>query len=340
MLRRTRLLVAAAVTATAVALTAACGGTGAAADDALVLYNAQHAELMELMVEGFTEKTGVEVSLRNGSDFELANQINQEGARSPADVFVTENSPAITLVDQGGNFAPLEPATLQQVAAQYRPADGDWVGFAARTTVLVYNKAAFAGGGLPASILDLAQPAWKDRVGIAPAGADFQAVVSAVLAVEGPDRTRSWLTGLKGNAKTYRGNIAIMAAVNRGEIDAGVIYHYYWFKDQAESGANSDATALHYFGAGDAGGFVSVSGAGVLKSSTKAADAQRLVAYLTSAEGQRILAESSALEYPVATGAAAAPALKPLAELDPPTVDLGTLNGLTTVSLMQEAGLL
>ncbi|HET7477660.1 MAG TPA: iron ABC transporter substrate-binding protein [Dermatophilaceae bacterium] len=347
MLRRTRAVPAKAV-AVAVAITlaaslVACGGSGGASSpgaNALVLYNAQHEDLMKLMVDGFTKATGIAVSVRDGSDFELANQINQEGSRSPADVFVTENSPAMALVNQGGNFAKLDPATLAQVPARYRPSDGSWVGFAARTTVLVYAKAKVDAGTLPGSILDLAGPAWAGRVGIAPAGADFQAIVSAVLALNGEDKTLAWLRGLKANAKTYRSNVAIMQAVNRGEIDAGVIYHYYWFKDQAESGANSDATALHYFRGGDAGGFVSVSGAGVLKSSRRAADAQKLVAYLASPAGQQILAKSSALEYPVGNGAAAAPALTPLAELDPPAVDLGSLNGLTTVSLMQEAGLL
>lgn len=340
--RRTR-LAATAAALTVGLLAAACGGSGSSGGDdpdTLVLYNAQHQDLMEAMVEGFTKETGIKVQMRNGADFELANQINQESAKSPADVFTTENSPAMTLVDQGGNFAPLDQATLDRVPEGFRPSDGHWVGFAARSTVLVYDKAELTEATLPTSILDLADPKWKGKIGIAPAGADFQAIVSAVLLVNGEEKTLAWLKGLKDNAETYRGNIAIMQAVNRGEIEAGVIYHYYWFRDQAESGENSDSTALHYFTGGDAGGFVSVSGAGVLKSSDKAADAQKFVAFLVSDAGQKILAESDALEYPVAAGAAAAAALKPLADLDPPDIDPAELNGLTTVSLMQEAGLL
>ena len=71
--------------------------------------------------------------------------------------------------------------------------------------------------------------------------------MSAVVALEGEAAAESWLRGLKANAKVYQGNIAVMQAVNAGEIDAGIIYHYYWFRDQAESGQNSAKTALHYF---------------------------------------------------------------------------------------------
>ncbi|MFZ8376905.1 extracellular solute-binding protein, partial [Staphylococcus aureus] len=83
--------------------------------------------------------TGIKVTVRKGSDMELGNQIVQEGAGSPADVFVTENSPAMALVDNAGLFAPLEAATLALVPENFRPANGHWIGVAARSTVFAYN---------------------------------------------------------------------------------------------------------------------------------------------------------------------------------------------------------
>ena len=150
----------------------------------------------------------------------------------------------------------------------------------------------------------------------------------------------AWLRGLKANAKIYRSNVAVMAAVNSGEVKTGIMYHYYWYKDRAESGANSTNTELKFFGGKDPGAFVSVSGAGVLKSSKRAADAQKLLRYLTGRAGQQALVSSNALEYPVGTGIAANATLKPLSELDPPAVDPGSLNGPRVVELMQQAGLL
>lgn len=345
---RTRAAAILAGSLAAALILSACGGDNAGTSDAgtspdagtLTLYNAQHEDLMKLLADGFTAKTGIKVEMRNGDDFELANQIVAEGDKSPADVFATENSPAMTLVSGKDGFAPVDKATLANVPAQYSPKDGSWVGFAARSTVLAYNTDKLTQADLPAGILDLAEPKWKGKIGMSPSGADFQAIVSAVLTLKGEAVTKTWLKGLKDNAKVYQGNSTVMKAVNDGDIEAGVIYHYYWFKDQNESGANSDKVKLDYFGHQDPGAFVSVSGAGVLKASKHKELAQKFVEYLTSVDGQKILAESAAMEYSLNPDATPNPKLKPIAELDAPTVDITTLNGPKVVSLMQQAGLL
>jgi iron(III) transport system substrate-binding protein len=322
-------------------LGAAVALTGCGADaGTLTVYSAQHESLVRAMLEDFTEQTGIEIEFRDANDSELANQIVQEGEASPADVFLTENSPSIDVVDDAGLLAPLDQATLEQVGEQYRPESGNWVGFAARSTVLAYNPADVPEAELPASILDLAAPEWQGRVGIAAGGADFQAIVSAVLAIEGEDATHEWLTGLERNAEVYASNTAVMKAVDESEIDVGVMYHYYWYRDQAEGGLVGDDAALHYFRNEDPGAFVSVSGAGVLASSDQKEDAQRLVEFLTSAEAQERLADSSALEYAVGTGVASAEALPPLDTLQAPDVDPGSLNAPLVTELMQDVGLL
>jgi iron(III) transport system substrate-binding protein len=292
------------------------------------------------MLTDFTEETGIELEFRDANDSELAHQIVQEGEASPADVFLTENSPSIAVVDQAGLLAPLDQATLDQVGQQYRPSSGAWVGFAARSTVLGYDPDAVPESELPTSILDLADPAWERRVGIAAGGADFQAIVGAVLALRGEDATRTWLAGLKKNAGIYASNTAVMKAVDEGEVDVGLMYHYYWYRDRAASGLVGDDVELHYFRNQDPGAFVSVSGAGVLASSDQPEQAQRLVRFLTSREAQLRLAESSALEYAVGNGVASSDALPPLEELQAPAVDPGALNGPRVAELMQDVGLL
>jgi iron(III) transport system substrate-binding protein len=214
------------------------------------------------------------------------------------------------------------------------------VGIAARSTVLVYNPSLVPADQLPRSLLDVAGPQWKDRLGVAAGGADFQAIASAVFAVNGEEAGRQWLAGLKQNARVYPNNISILAAVNKGNLPAGVIYHYYWYKDRAESGANSGNAELMFFGGRDAGGFVSVSGAAVVKSTKYPVEAQRLVAFLSGKDGQQVLAHTDALEYTVGAGVPANPELKPFAELDPPDIDLNSLNGPQVVAEMQRVGLI
>ena len=328
---------AVAAVALALPLLAACGGED---EPSLVVYNAQHEELIDEVAKAFTEETGIEVQLRNGSDLELANQLAAEGEASPADVFLTENSPAMTLVDNKGLFAKLDQSTLDKVPAAYRPDDGEWTGFAARSTVLVYNTDMVDKDELPSSILDLAEPEWKGKVSFSPTGADFQAIVSAVLATQGTEATREWLAGLKENGTVYDGNNVVLESVNSGQRATGVIYHYYWYRDQEESGENSDSSQLHFFGNQDPGAFISVSGAGVLKSSDDADDAATFVDFLVGKQGQEVIADSYALEYTLNPEVQLDRGVKGLADLDPPDVDVSDLNGPEVVELMQEAGFL
>ena len=197
-------------------------------------------------------------------------------------MFLTENSPAMSLVDNAGLFTPVSQETLDLIPPQYVPSDQNWTGFIARSTVLVYNDAV-SEDELPASLMDLAE-----RVG-QPGG---------VLADRGGlpgDRERSCRhrgrgsrrrvdPGLADNGTVLENNLVVMEAVNAGEVDTGIIYHYYWYRDQKEAGENSDSSQLHFFGNRDPGAFLSVSGAGVLASSEKQEDSQRFVNFLASTE--------------------------------------------------------
>jgi iron(III) transport system substrate-binding protein len=318
----------------------AAGQVFAADSVGIVVYNAQHETLTKAWVAGFTEETGIPVTIRNGDDTEMGNQLVQEGAASPADVFLTENSPAMVLVDNAKLFAPVAPATLEQVGSAYRPAHGQWVGIAARSTVFVYNPAKLPEKDLPKSLMDLATPAWKGRWAASPAGADFQAIVAAVLEQKGETATLEWLKGMKANFTAYRGNSSVLKAVNAGQVDSGVIYHYYAFVDQSKTGENSKNTALHYFKHQDPGAFVSISGGGVLKSSKHQEEAQKFLQYITGKQGQEVLRTGNSFEYAVGKDSASNPKLVPLKDLDAPKVDASKLDSKKAVELMTQAGLL
>jgi iron(III) transport system substrate-binding protein len=311
-----------------------------AQDDGIVVYNAQHESLAKEWAEGFTKETGIKVTLRNGGDSEFSNQIVAEGASSPADVFLTENSPAMVLVESAGLFAPLDADTLALVPEQFRPASGAWIGIAARSTVFAYNKTKLTADQLPKSLLDLADPDWKGRWAASPSGADFQAIVSALLELKGEQATVDWLKAMKENFTAYKGNGTVMKAVNAGEIDGGVIYHYYWFGDQAKTGENSKNVELHYFKNEDPGAFVSISGGGVLASSKHPKEAQAFVKWIAGKGGQDILKNGTSYEYAVGNGAESNPKLVPLADLQAPKVEPSKLNSKKVTDLMTAAGLL
>jgi iron(III) transport system substrate-binding protein len=312
----------------------------AAAAESITVYNAQHASLTKAWAAGFTKQTGIAVTLRDGSDTSMGNQIIQEGKASPADVFLTENSPAMVLVDKAGLFAPLSKKVLDEVPPQFRAPDGHWTGVAARSTVFAYDTRKLTKAQLPASMLDLAKPEWKGRWAASPSGADFQAIVSALLQLKGKEATEAWLKGMKANVVPYRGNATAMKAANAGEVDGALIYHYYWFRDQAKTAENSKHVALHYFRHQDPGAFVSISGGAVLASSKHRAAAEAFVGWVAGPGGQAVLRTGDSFEYAVGVGAASNPKLVPIADLQAPKVDPARLDSAEVTALMLKAGLL
>jgi len=197
-----------------------------------------------------------------------------------------------------------------------------------------------AEADLPRSMLDLARPEWQGRWGAAPAGADFQAIVSALLQLRGTDETAIWLTGLRQNALPYRGNFEAMRGANVGEVAAALIYNYYYYGDQAGTGESSDKLGVHLFANKDPGAFVSISGGGVLRASDNPEAAQAFLAFVTGPKGQAILRDGHSYEYAIGSGIEANPALPPLSGIDYPKVDPSLLNAQEVVQLMTAAGVI
>lgn len=322
-------------------LVAGCGGSSSSSGGSLTLYSSQHEPMTEALIEGFEKQSGADVQVRYGEDEGLASQIEQEGGASPADVVLTENTPPLELLAGKGLLAEVDSPTLAEVPSRYSSPSGRWVGVAARETVMVYDPELVAAGELPDSILDLAKPEWNGKLAIAPSEPDFVPIVSAIEKLDGEAAAKSWLEGFADNAKHYNDNEGIIAAVDSGQIAAGIINHYYWYEAVAEEGRDNVPSRLHYFGHEDPGALVNISGAGVLESSGDPELAQEFLAYMVGKRGQTAITESGDWEYPLNAAVPPPPGLKPFDSLDPPEVgpaDLG--DGAAPVELMQEVGLL
>ncbi|WP_019939280.1 iron ABC transporter substrate-binding protein [Bordetella sp. FB-8] len=322
--------------------TFASPGAAWAASAPLTLYSAQHGQLVKLLVADFQKMTDAKVQVHSGEGPEVAAQLLAEGVHSPADVYFTENSPELTLLEEKGLLARLDASTLKQVPARYSSPQGEWVGVVARENVLAYNPSMMQASQLPASLMDLAKPEWKDRVAIAPADGDFLPLVSALVAIKGHDQTLNWLKGLKANAKIYDDDEGVVAAVNSGAVATGVVNNYYWARLHAEMGDKGTHSAIYHFGNGDVGALVNVSGAAVLKTAHDRALAQKFVAYLVSKRAQELMAKSKIdFEYPLHAGVAPDPLLKPFKQLQPPALTMQQLGDDSQAGdLLREAGLL
>ncbi|MEI8049985.1 MAG: extracellular solute-binding protein [Actinomycetes bacterium] len=324
-------------------LLGACGSSSTPSKDAITVYSGQHPQTTAALVAAFEKKTGIAVSVRNADEAVLANQIKVEASRSPADVFVAGNSPALESVASAGLLTQLPGSILSRVPAQYSSPSHSWVGVTARVAVLAYSRSSLGPDELPASILDLALPQWRGKIGLAPSESDFQPIVASVERAVGEKRCVAWLKAIKENAGShlYPSNEVLLSALERGEVELGVLEQYYWYRRAAQEGSSAMNTSVATFNDGDAGYVLAISGAGVLAASDNKSAAQRFVAFLVSREGQAIIASSGGFEYPLADGVTTPAGEPPFDSLHPaPTsvADLG--DGAGSLRLLQEAQLL
>ncbi len=338
------------VCACASGVLAGCGSSSGGASDAggqsITLYSGQHEQTTDGLVTAFEKQTGITVNVRNDDEDQLAELIAVQGSHSPADVFYTENSPALEFLQAKGLLAPVDPSTLAKVAAKYSSPDGDWVGVSARVSVLIYNPSLIAKNQLPTSVLQLANPKYKGKLAFAAGETDFQPIVTSVIKSYGTAAAVSWLDGIKSNAANHivPDNETITDEVNRGQVAFGVINQYYWYRLKAEIGASGMHSLITYFAPHDPGYVIDVSGAAVLKSGQQQAAAQKFLAFLVSTQGQDIIARASgneqSYEYPLADGVTTSAPETPFDQLQPNSITIADLgDGSTAIALLQQAGL-
>jgi iron(III) transport system substrate-binding protein len=336
-------VVLAALAATGGLLTACGSSSGSGSGQSITLYNGQHEQTTDYLVAGFEKATGITVNVRNDDEDTLADELVTEGPRSPADVIYTENTPAVQYLADKGLLAPVDPLTLAHTPSKYDSPQGLWVGVSARVSVLIYNPALIAESQLPTSVLQLADPRYQGKLAFAAGETDFQPIVTSVDRAYGRAATLRWLEGIKANAGShvYPDNETIADEVNRGVVAFGVVNQYYWYRMRAEIGAANLKAKITYFAPHDPGYVLDISPAAILKSSKHQAAAQKFLAFITSAQGQEIIAHSISYEYPIASGVTTAQPETPFAQLQPNDITIPDLgDGSTAIALLKEAGLL
>ncbi|MFJ4771009.1 iron ABC transporter substrate-binding protein [Streptomyces uncialis] len=328
---------------------AACGSTEDTKDDKgtsakegsdeLVVYSGRNEELIAPILDKLEKATGTKVEVRYGDSAELAAQILEEGDRTKAGLFFSQDAGALGALSQAGMLAKLPQKSLDKVDTAFRGGEDDWVGVSGRSRVIAFNpeKAQKA----PDSVRDLTKPEWKGKVGYAPTNASFQAFVTGMRVLEGDDVTLKWLKDFKANgAKPYAKNGVVLDAVDKGEVSLGLINHYYWYEKVAEVGADKVNAKIHFLPGGDPGALINAAGVGVLKDGGQNTAAEKAVDYLLSAEAQNYFAKETS-EYPLASGATGTVKdLPSLDSLDAPKIDLGKLESLQeTLAMLKEAGM-
>jgi len=304
------------------------------------LYSGRNETLVGPLIDEYAEETGITVDTRYGGTGELAATILEEGEDTPASLFFSQDAGALGLLADEGRFAALPSELLERVEERFRDPEGRWVGVSGRARVLAYNTDTLAEDDLPTSVRELTDPSWAGRVGWAPENASFQAFITAFRLIDGEDAVRSWLEAMIANGTVNFGdsNISIVQAIGNGEIDAGLVNHYYVYAVGREEGEGFPV-ANHFFAAGDPGSLINVAGIGLIEGAEEADAALAFADYLLSDEAQEYFAIQT-FEYPLIEGVAAPEGLVPLNEISHPDIELGDLADLRgTLELLSEVGL-
>jgi len=307
-------------------------------EDALVVYSGRSEELVGPLIQQFEDTAGTPVEVRYGDTAELAAQLLEEGEDTPADVFFSQDAGALQVIQDEGRTTALPQDVIKAVPAKFRSAQGQWVGTSGRARVMVYNTDQVQRSDLPSSVQALTDPAWQGAVGIAPTNASFQSFVTAMRMTLGEEQTQQWLEAMVANdVQRFENNTAILDAVNAGQVEVGLVNHYYWYEKAAELGAENMASANAEFAPGDIGNLVNVAGLAVLQASDPAT---AFVTYMLSDPAQEYFAQEVS-EYPLVKGVAAQEDLPPLSEVEGPDIALAELRDLKgTQELLMDVGLL
>lgn len=326
-------------------LLAACGGSEpepaaeVAADEPspLVVYSGRNEALVGPILERFAESFGMEVEVRYGGTAEMAATLLEEGENTPADVFVSQDAAALGALAREGMLRPLPAEVADRVPARFRPAGDEWVGLSGRVRSVVYNPEMISPEELPQSLEEVGEPRYRGRFGVAPANASFQAHMAAYRAVRGAEALDELLAAMVANQpRRYPKNTPIVEAVIAGEIEWGLVNHYYLWRALAE---DPEAPGRNFLmPEGRVSTFVNMAGAGVLSDRPEARD---LIAWLLGEEAQEYFARET-FEYPLVPGIEPAVELQPLAELAGEQIDFAAVSGEleATLQAIHDSGLL
>ncbi|MCC5785358.1 MAG: extracellular solute-binding protein [Phycisphaerales bacterium] len=322
-------------------------GAREAASLSITVYSGRARQLVAPVFESFERETGIRVRVRYGGTAELAALLLEEGARTPADVFFAQDAGALAAVERAGRFRPLPESLRRTVDPRFvsraSETGGGWVGVTGRARAIVYNTDLVDPAALPQTLEEVLGGEWAGKVGYPPSNASFQAMVSAMRARDGDEKTIEWLRALRASgAKTYANNTETVRAVASGEVAIGLVNHYYALRMLAETPGLS--VANFYMTGDDAGSLVNVSGVGLMQR-RRGTDATRdaaakLAEYLLSESAQRYFATET-FEYPLARGVEPPTGAPALERVGAGTVDLNALSDLEgTLRLMSRAGVL
>ena len=317
------------------------GDCAGSSGQSVTVYSGRSENLIGPALEAFACETGTEVAVRWGSSTDLALLLSEEGDRTAADVFLSRSPGPVGFLESEGLLGTIDDDVLGLVSADNRSKGATWIGFSGRKRVLVHNIDSVPPEELPSSVFDLTGERYRGRVAIPATNGSFVDWFTVFRDQYGSDTAEQWLRDMVANdARPYPNNRSIVEAAGRGEIDMGLVNHYYQYQEAAAAGDRHRA-ANHDLDDDDIGSLLIITAATVTAGSDSTEAANDLIAYLLTAPVQRYFSEGT-FEYPLAAGVEPAAVLPPLKALEIGSVDFDALGGgfAETIAIIEASGIL
>lgn len=315
---------------TIAALCMIAAGTAVAQEKVINLYSARHYQTDEALYADFTKQTGIKINRIEAGENELLERIKNEGANSPADVFITVDAARLAKADELNLFAPVQSKLLDaRIPAHMRTKD--WLAFSTRARVIVYNKSAVNAADVQ-NYEDLASPKLKGKVCVRSGSHPYNLSLGAALFEHlGAAKTEAWAKGLVANfARDPKGgDTDQIKAVAAGECGVTLANTYYVARlmrsDKPADKKVMESVGVIWPNQKTSGVHMNISGGGMLKSAPHKEAAVKFLEYLATDKAQAYFADGNN-EWPVVAGVKVNnPALEALGKFKADTINVGTL---------------
>lgn len=298
--------------------------------DEVNIYSHRQPELIQPLLDAFTAETGITTNVAF-VDKGMAERLQAEGDRSPADVVLTVDIARLKQIVDAGVVQPVQSDVLEaNIPAAFRDADDQWFGLTARARIVYASKDRVADGEVT-SYEDLANPKWKGKICSRSGTNDYNvALLSAYIAHHGAEAAKTWAEGVKANLakKPEGGDRDQVKSIWAGECDIAIGNTYYMgqmLKDpEQKAWADSVRIVFPVFDGG--GSHMNISGVAMTKSAPNKEAALKLIEWLSSDAAQKIYAETNN-EFPVKPGVPASELVQSWGSFTPDAIPLTEVSG-------------
>ena len=306
----------------------------------LTVYTSRQPQLIEPIVEQFTNETGIKVNLLSGNAQELMERIDIEGEDSPADIFMTVDAGVLWQAAERDILAKIDSEILNEnIPAHLRDSKNEWFGLSKRARTIVFSSDQFKDNDF-STYEDLADPKWKGKLCLRTSKKVYnRSLIASMIDAYGFDKSKEVVSGWVSNLATevFSNDTNALKAVSSGQCGVTIVNTYYLARLLDDPEYNN--LSLFWANQSDRGVHVNISGAGVVKTSKNKKNAVLFLEYLSSNKAQDFYASANK-EYPVLIGAKIDESIENWGSFSEHTINVSKLGSLQkeAVFLAQEVG--